>query len=231
MNCTLIFPNNLFENKSFLDKQSKIFVFQDPLFFIDDKYPVKFNKKKILMHLLSTEKYHMDLISSGYDSELIKFHELRGKEYIKNFIQKYKIKSINLYEIIDFELKKRFVDQAEKSNVDLIWAENPMFLLSKNEVKQEFSEKKKFLMANFYKKQRKKFNLLIKDNDPVGGKWSFDDENRKKFDPSIRIPPQIIHKYDEKLLLKNKSLIDKYLSNNYGNVDDFNFPIDSIQSH
>jgi len=231
MNCTLIFPNNLFEDKSFFDKNSKVFVFQDPLFFNDEKYPIKFNKKKILMHLLSTEKYHMDLVNSGYDSELIKFHELSGKEYIKNFIEKYKIKSINLYEIIDFEQKKRFVDQAEKSNVDLIWTKNPMFMLSENEVKKEFSEKKKFLMANFYKKQRKKFNLLIENNDPVGGKWSFDDENRKKFDPKIKIPPQIRHKYDDKLLLKNKSLINKYFSNNYGNVDDFNFPIDSNQAH
>ena len=45
MNCTIIFPNNLFEDKSFLDKQSKVFVFQDPLFFNDEKYPNQSNKK------------------------------------------------------------------------------------------------------------------------------------------------------------------------------------------
>jgi deoxyribodipyrimidine photolyase-related protein len=231
MNCTLIFPNNLFEDKRFINKESKIFVFQDPLFFNDEKYPVKFNKKKILMHLLSTEKYHLDLVDSGYDSELIKFYELNGENYIKNFIEKYNIKSINLFEIIDFELKKRFVNQAKNSNVDLIWTENPMFMLTKNEVKQEFSEKKRFLMANFYKKQRKKFNILIENDAPVGGKWSFDDENRKKFDPSIKIPQPIKHKYDDKLLKKNKLLVNKYFNHNYGNVDDFNFPIDSGQAH
>ena len=231
MNCTLIFPNNLFEDKRFINKESKIFVFQDPLFFNDEKYPVKFNKKKILMHLLSTEKYHLDLVDSGYDSELIKFYELNGENYIKNFIEKYNIKSINLFEIIDFELKKRFVNQAKNSNVDLIWTENPMFMLTKNEVKQEFSEKKRFLMANFYKKQRKKFNILVENDAPVGGKWSFDDENRKKFDPSIKIPQPIKHKYDDKLLKKNKLLVNKYFNHNYGNVDDFNFPIDSGQAH
>ena len=231
MNCTLIFPNNLFENRSFFDKKSKIFIFQDPIFFKDEKYPVKFNKKKILMHLLTTEKYHLDLIDSGYDSELINFYDLNGKEYIKNFLEKYNIKSIKLFEIIDFELKKRFVKQAKKSNVDLIWAENPMFMLTKKEVQDEFGEKKKFLMANFYKKQRKKFNLLMENNEPVGGKWSFDDENRKKFDPSIKIPQQINHKYDDELLLKNKLLVKKYFNNNYGDVDNFNFPIDSTQAY
>ena len=231
MNCTLIFPNNLFENRRFFNKNSKIFIFQDPIFFKDEKYPVKFNKKKILMHLLTTEKYHLDLIDSGYDSELINFYDLNGKEYIKNFLEKYNIKSIKLFEIIDFELKKRFVKQAKKSNVDLIWAENPMFMLTKKEVQDEFGEKKKFLMANFYKKQRKKFNLLMENNEPVGGKWSFDDENRKKFDPSIKIPQQINHKYDDELLLKNKLLVKKYFNNNYGDVDNFNFPIDSTQAY
>ena len=52
MDGTIIFPNNLFENKNNLDKNSKIFIFQDPLFFNDLKYHVKFNKKKILMHLM-----------------------------------------------------------------------------------------------------------------------------------------------------------------------------------
>ncbi len=231
MNCTLIFPNNLFEDRSFFNKNSKIFIFQDPIFFKDEKYPVKFNKKKILMHLLTTEKYHLDLIDSGYDSELINFYDLNGKEYIKNFLEKYNIKSIKLFEIIDFELKKRFVKQAKKSNVDLIWAENPMFMLTKKEVQDEFGEKKKFLMANFYKKQRRKFNLLMENNEPVGGKWSFDDENRKKFEPSIKIPQQINHKYDDELLLKNKLLVKKYFNNNYGDVDNFNFPIDSTQAY
>ena len=71
----------------------------------------------------------------------------------------------------------------------------------------------------------------MENNEPVGGKWSFDDENRKKFDPSIKIPQQINHKYDDELLLKNKLLVKKYFNNNYGDLDNFNFPIDSTQAY
>ena len=40
---------------------------------------------------------------------------------------------------------------------------------------------KRLFMASFYQKMRRKFNILI-DNEgkPIGGKWSFDEENRKK---------------------------------------------------
>ena len=48
------------------------------------------------------------------------------------------------------------------SNVNVNWLKNPMFLLDSDEVKNEFQGKKKFLMANFYKKQRKNFNILLK---------------------------------------------------------------------
>ena len=44
-------------------------------------------------------------------------------------------------------------------------------------------------MANFYKKQRKRFDILMESNDtPVGGKWSYDTENRKKLPKGIHIP-------------------------------------------
>ena len=36
-------------------------------------------------------------------------------------------------------------------------------------------------MATFYKKQRRRFDILVdNDGNPIGGKWSYDDMNRKK---------------------------------------------------
>ncbi len=60
-------------------------------------------------------------------------------------------------------------------------------------------------MSSFYMNQRKKLNILIDDeNKPVGGKWSFDVENRKKLPKKITIPKVLIHDYDV-LSLKNNT--------------------------
>ena len=231
MKCTIVFPNNLFLNRDLLDKDTKVFIFQDPLFFRDIKYPVKFNKKKILMHLLSTEKYHNDLLKSGYDSELIPFFDLQSQNYFEDFLISKRIEELNSYQIIDFELRKRLLEATSNLNIKINFFENPLFLLSNNEVNEEFGDKKRFLMANFYKKQRKKFNILLDGKDPVGGKWSFDEENRKKFDPTITIPERLKFNYDENLFEKNKQIVEEYFTNNYGNLDNFNFPIDSHQAN
>ena len=61
-----------------------------------------------------------------------------------------------------------------------------MFLMSRAEFKNYLSNTKKPFMANFYKLQRKKNNFLIDEGDnPIGGKWSFDEENRKKFQKNL----------------------------------------------
>ena len=81
MDASLIFPNNLFPNNPVLRKSKKVFLIQDPLFFLDEKFPISFHKKKILLHLSSIESYNQKLIGEGYDSRIIYFYELLKKDY------------------------------------------------------------------------------------------------------------------------------------------------------
>ena len=45
--------------------------------------------------------------------------------------------------------------------------------------KQYLSKTKKPFMANFYKIARNKTDILMDKGKPKGGKWSFDEDNRK----------------------------------------------------
>ena len=231
MKCSLIFPNNLFENNPVINKNRKIYIFQDPSFFQNSKYTAGFNKKKILLHLMSTETYHNNLLAKNFDSELIMFHELLSENYLNSFINKNKITELHLIKIVDIELNKKIAKVADQLNIKIVWYENPLFILNSSEVRNEFSNKKRYLMANFYKKQRKNLNILIdKNSNPIGGKWSFDDENRKKFDEKLVMPKRLYFKYDYKILNNNKEIVEKFFPNNIGNLNNFNFPIDYEQS-
>ena len=74
-------------------------------------------------------------------------------------------------------------------------------------------EKKVYRMASFYQKARRDLNILMDKNDqPVGGKWSFDEENCKKIPKDTLIPSlpsfkDSIHKDD---VIK---VISKYFHN------------------
>ena len=79
---------------------------------------------------------------------------------------------------------------AEKRKIPLLFLPSPFFLLKRYECLDLMNSSKNLRMGNFYKEVRKKFDILLEENQkPTGGNWSFDAENRSKLPKSIAIPP------------------------------------------
>ena len=231
MDATLIFPNHLFNNSPALNKSRKVYLFQDPIFFKDVKYPVNFHKKKLLLHISSMEAYNLKLISEGYNSKIVYFHELDGEKYFNNFFIREEITKIYTYRVTDYELNKRLLNSTQEISIKIQWFESPLFLLNTDDIEKEFNNKSKFMMSNFYKKQRKKFNLLMTPElHPIGGKWSYDYENRKKLPKNIDIPKLRSNFFEKKIMDKSEAIINKYFANNPGTIDNFNYPINRDQA-
>ena len=135
------------------------------------------------------DDYKDNLVDRWYDVEVIAFNRLQTKNHTRKIIKEYELSEIHIADVIDFTLEKRIKDAVSKLNVRLYWYNSPMFLLNKDEVENDFRKKKFHFMSNFYKKQRRRYNLLMDDEGkPEGGKWSFDLENRKKLPKGIQIP-------------------------------------------
>ena len=231
MDTVLIYPNQLFYNHPALSRKRKIVLVEDPLFFQDETYPVAFHKQKILLHLLSIENYARELKQRGYDTIVINYEKCKGKDYMSNLFKTLDISKIFLAEVVDYTLKKRITNAARSLSIQMRWYESPGFLLSESEVDNDFQNKKTHFMAKFYKKQRRRFNILIeRDGSPTGGKWSYDAENRKKLPKIIDIPDIKINSYDMDSILKSQILIDKSFHNNPGQYNSFNYPISRKQA-
>jgi deoxyribodipyrimidine photolyase-related protein len=98
-----------------------------------------------------------------------------------------------------------------------------MFLNSRAEFNDYLSKNKKPFMATFYKTTRQKLNILMKnDGNPEGGKWSFDEDNRKKLPQDTKIPkfPNITETKHTKNL---KPIIEKIFKDHPGNTQNFWF--------
>lgn len=65
-------------------------------------------------------------------------------------------------------------------NVTKQLVDSEHFLLSFNEITDHVKPKQHNRMEAFYRKVRKRFGFLMEDDQPVGGKWNFDGENREK---------------------------------------------------
>merc|ERR1712167_197950 len=111
----------------------------------------------------------------------------------------------------DKPFEKKILNFIRKNKIKLNIIKTPMFLNSRMDFQNYLSKSKKPFMAVFYKETRKKMNVLMNGEDPVGGKWSFDEDNRKKLPKGTKIPsfPKINETSHTKKL---KEIVEKNFS-------------------
>ena len=129
-------------------------------------------------------------------------------------LSKSNIKRINYIDPCDNWLEKKI------NNVDSIKLnriESLQFLNTETENQIFFNpSKKKYFQTSFYKLQRKKMNILMVGNNPKGDKWTYDDENRKKY-PKSKTPPTIKYPKESKEFYEEGiNYVNTYFSENYG---------------
>lgn len=83
------------------------------------------------------------------------------------------------------------------SDFGVSFIESDFFLTPRADFRAWAESQKSYLMENFYRKQRVRLNLLMDGNDPVGGAWNFDKENRLPPPKNYLWPPYLEHERDE----------------------------------
>ena len=223
MNLFFILGNQLFPLK-YVDRFKK-----DHLFYMAEDYELctyeKHHKQKILLFLSSMRSYGDKLKSNKYKIEYSKIEDKDFKktyfEKLKKIIVKNKIIEISSFEVEDKFFEKKLKSFFIKSKIKWNIIQSPMFLNSRDEFKNYLSKSKKPFMATFYKEVRRKSGILMgADGTPIGGKWSFDDENRNKLPKDIVAPkiPKISESKHTKIL---KPIIEKMFSKHPGSTNDF----------
>ena len=201
-NLLLILGNQLFPLEYIKKtKVKKIFMAED---FSLTTYQ-KHHKLKILMFLWSMRQYRDQLVKNGFVVYYNSIDDKNFKDTYENKLLKIlkdeKVRTISYFEIEDHFFEDRFNKFVSDNNLETKLFQSPMFLNSRSQF-VEFAKTQKSLikMASFYQKMRIKMSILIDNNKkPIGGKWSFDEENRKKISGKIKIPKVPINTEDQRI--------------------------------
>ena len=157
----------------------------------------KHHKLKILMFLAAMREKRDELQTHNLTVDYVDIdHPSFDQAYeqkLASCILEREVTSLTIFEIEDKDFEVRIHTFAAQQNLTLTVLPSPMFILNRQEF-LSFSGKAKVLrMGNFYKEVRKKLNLLVdEEQKPLGGKWSFDEDNRKKIPKGLLLPEQYV---------------------------------------
>ena len=231
MQISLILPHQLFYPNPILSKSRIVIISKDPLFFNDDKYPMLFHKQKIMLHNLSVESFANDLKSYGYNAKILETNIIKPEGFYETYFKSSKISEVHYLDPHDFIIEKRLKAAFQKLKIKSHVYDTPGFINTKDEINEYFLNKKKFFLSSFYKKERKKLNILVDyEGKPFGGKWSYDEENRKKLPKNIAIPSTIKNTYKNYDLKNSIEYTNANYNLNYGSAESFNYPVTRIQA-
>ncbi|MEA5537337.1 cryptochrome/photolyase family protein [Crocosphaera sp. XPORK-15E] len=101
---------------------------------------------------------------------------------------------------------------------------NNHFLWSVTEFKEWANSRKRLLLEDFYREGRKRFNILVEENKPIGGKWNFDQQNRQPPKGKLKTPQVLWFEPDE---ITNSVIEEiKALSwTSYGEIEPFKWGV------
>jgi len=227
MQAALIYPHQLFPEHPAVPSADICFLVEDPLFF--RQYP--FHRQKIVLHRASMKAYAKQLARQKKEVVYIDSCDLDKTEAIGPILKQRGIQRARYVEPSDDWLQQRLANGLAAVGLERELLPDPHFLTQPEhflEFERRRKDKKgKWYFTDFYMEQRKRLQILVDANGkPLGGKWSFDTENRKKLPPGTPIPsihwPRRRSEVTEAI-----KYVDQNFSQHYGTVDDFRYPITS----
>lgn len=224
----IIFPHQLFEQNILASTCDVIYMVEEWLYFRQ----YNFHKKKIAFHRASMKFYENYLQSKNIKVIYIDaFNELADVRRLIPYLKTKEVHSIEYIDTTDYWLEQRINNISKAQNMEKIKQPTSLFLNSSIEIAAYFSDKKRMFQTDFYKHQRISKNILLENEQkPMGGKWTYDNENRLKY-PKGKTPPKTNFLKPSLFYSEAVTYTQKYFPENYGKLNnDFIYPTTHAES-
>jgi deoxyribodipyrimidine photolyase-related protein len=124
----------------------------------------------------------------------------------------------------EHRLTTEMASWASRLQVSVNLLEDDRFIASGAMFQSWAKGRSQFRLEYFYREMRRYTGLLMQGNEPVGGKWNYDAENRKACPPDLKVPTPAAVPPDS-ITAEVISLVSQAFPTNMGQAADFNLAV------
>ncbi|WP_107666967.1 cryptochrome/photolyase family protein [Cyanothece sp. BG0011] len=201
---------------------------ETPVIFIESHNYIQekpYHQQKLVLVFSAMRHFAEELSSQGWQ---VSYKIAQDFEPSLNaWINQHKITELRLVTPCDRPFSRLI--ESFKLDCQIKFIPNNHFLWSQAEFKQWNDSRKRLLLEDFYREGRKKFNILMEGDQPVGEKWNFDKQNRKPPKQNLNPPTPLWFEPDEitQQVIKD---IKSYKIATYGKIEPFKWGVTRSQA-
>jgi len=148
---------------------------------------VKHHTQKVCAFFSAMEVFAKELAANGHHvlhltlDDTAQFKNLEA--LVASTVERFVVKSFQYQRPDEYRLFQQLNVLNLPDTVNVVRVDTEHFLVPFEEMSGYIKPKQHNRMEVFYRKMRKRFNLLMDDDQPLGGGWNYDGENREKLKP------------------------------------------------
>jgi len=194
----------------------------------DETTYVPHHPQKIVFILSAMRHFAETLKKDGINVDYVKLDDPKNTGSftgeLQRALKRHKSDSVVMTEPGEWRVLQMMQDWRETLPVPLTIREDERFIASLDEFSAWAQGRKQLRMEYFYRDMRKKTGFLMEGDDPFGGAWNFDAENRKAL-PKNHTPPKRKRFAPDPITQDVIALVKKRFDSHYGAVEPFGWAV------
>jgi deoxyribodipyrimidine photolyase-related protein len=194
---------------------------------------VKHHKVKIAFLFSAMRHFAILLKDNGYTVDYVHYNDENNKgslfAQVEYAMKQHSIDAITLAKPGEYRLFKDVETWSSQLNIPVTVTADNRFMASEKDFTDWAEGKKQFRMEFFYREVRRRFNILMDDKQPVGGKWNFDADNRQKL-PKNLAPPNPTAFEPDAITKEVITLVENEFADHFGDINNFHYAVTREQA-
>jgi deoxyribodipyrimidine photolyase-related protein len=155
---------------------------------------VMHHAQKILAFFAAMRAFAEDLRGKGHTVVYYRINDPANTQSLTGNLNKLltegSFETVEYQEPDEYRLDKQLADWAISQKVAVRCVSSEHFLTTRQDFSKIFSDSKEYVMERFYRHMRRRLRVMVDEvGRPWGGRWNFDQENRKFFKGNEPVPP------------------------------------------
>ncbi len=189
---------------------------------------VRHHKQKIVLILSAMRHFADELRRDGIKVDYVRLDDPENTGTITGELLR-AMKRHGLSQVVatkpgEWRLHDVFARWQRDADIDLDIREDTRFFTNHARFEAWAKARKSFRMEFFYRDLRRETGLLMEGDEPAGGQWNFDAENRKAL-PKDMTTPERLRFAPDAVTREVMALIEREFPDHFGTLDEFGWPV------